>query len=153
MDQQTTEKVWVNNTILMLLVIAISATFLGMTRQFLMPIFLAALLSGLVYPVFELIKRKTGNKQTLAALLTLALLIILVLIPTLFLLGIFISQAVNVSQTIAPWIERFISEPSAITIYLEKAPFYEQLLPESLASQFYIYKQILKVQTLPGFEC
>lgn len=120
---------WVNNVVLIMLVAIISALFLYMTRNYLMPIFLAALFSGLAAPLYKILHRATGNRSSLSALTTVLLLIILIVVPLLGLLGVFVNQAINVSQTIAPWIERFISEPSSIGSYLQKIPFYEELLP------------------------
>lgn len=119
----------VNHVVLIILLVVISALFLGMTRSFLMPIFLAALMVGLCNPVFHFINTKLGNRPSLAAAGTILLIFILVLIPLSGLLAVFINQAISVSHSIAPWIQSFIAEPSKINVYLEKLPFYEELLP------------------------
>ena len=40
-----------------------------------------------------------------------------------------VGQAVSVSQSVTPWIQGFIANPPALDQYLEKLPYYEQLLP------------------------
>lgn len=120
---------WINSAVLILLVATISALFLTMTRNYLMPIFLAALFSALVTPLYNNINRATGGRSSLSALVTVLLLIVLIVVPLAGLLGVFVNQAVNVSQAVAPWIEKFISEPSSMSHYLQKMPFYEELLP------------------------
>ena len=119
----------VNSAVLILLVVTISALFLTMTRNYLMPIFLAALFSALVTPLYNAINQKTGNRSSLSAMTTILLLVALIVVPLTGLLGVFVNQAINVSQAVAPWIEKFVSEPSNIGHYLQKVPFYEDILP------------------------
>ncbi|NLX18520.1 MAG: AI-2E family transporter, partial [Desulfobulbus sp.] len=119
----------VNKTILLLLVLLISALFLGMIRQFLMPMFMAALFAAILSPAHRWLSTKLGGRTNLASILLIAGIILLVLIPLSFFIGVVVAQAVSVSQSITPWVQAFISEQTTITAYMQKLPYYQELLP------------------------
>ena len=58
----------------------VTVIFLYMLRNFLMPIFLAAIFSGLSYPYYQWLLKKTG-KRTPAALLTILSLVMVLVLP------------------------------------------------------------------------
>lgn len=119
----------VNKTVLILLLLAISALFLSMIQQFLMAIFLAGIFAALARPVYLFFLNRFGGRCHLASLTTLLLLIFCVLIPLLFLLGIIVGQAIDVGQLVTPWVKQTMSEHGGITEYLKSLPFYEKILP------------------------
>lgn len=119
----------VHKTILLLLVLLISALFLGMIRQFLMPMFMAALFAAILSPAHRWLTKKLGNRTNLASILIIAGIILLVLIPLSLFIGVVVAQAVSVSQSITPWVQSFINEPTTLTTYMQKLPYYEQILP------------------------
>lgn len=119
----------VNNLVLMMLVFLISALFLSMIRQFLMAILLAGIFSAMIQPVFRKITQLLGGRSRVSSLLTLVLFSIVVLLPLSGLLGIITAQAVKVGQSATPWVQRQIAEPAAFTDYLQKIPFYKEMLP------------------------
>ncbi len=61
---------------------------------------------------------------------------------------VIVAQAISVGQSVAPWIQGFIDEPSAITLFLEKTPYYEEILPYR---DFIIQKAGQMVGTVSGF--
>lgn len=119
----------VNKSVLILLLLVISALFLSMIHQFLMAIFLAGLFSALARPIYLYFEKLFGGRRHLASLTTLALLFFIVLIPLLFLLGIVVGQAIDVGQWVTPWIKQTMSEHGAMTEYLKSLPFYDKILP------------------------
>ncbi len=119
----------VNKIVLLLLVAVISALFLTMIHQFLMAIFMAGLFSAMVSPVHRWLSRKLQGRDNLASVLTICGIVFLVLLPLSVLIGIVAGQAVHVGQSVTPWVETFVREPGALTGYLEKIPFYEQIIP------------------------
>jgi predicted PurR-regulated permease PerM len=119
----------VNKSVLLLMVIAISALFLSMIQQFLMAIFLAGLFSALARPVYRRLKIRFKGHRHLASVTTLLLMIIVVLIPLMLLVGIIVGQAIDVGQSITPWIRQTIEQPDRLTAYLQHLPFYEHLEP------------------------
>ncbi len=123
------KNVLVNKVVLMVLVVIISALFLTMISQFLMAIFMAGLFSAMVSPLHLWLTRHLNGRENLASILTIIGIVFLVLIPLGALLGVVAGQAVHVGQSVTPWVESFVKEPSVITGYLAKVPFYEQILP------------------------
>jgi predicted PurR-regulated permease PerM len=119
----------VNKTTLLCLVILISALFLTMIRQFLMAIFMAGLFSAMVMPVHRRLTKKMGDRETLASVLTILAIIVLVLTPFTVLITLVVAQAIHVGQSVTPWVQSFINEPTTLTAYLEKLPYYQEILP------------------------
>ncbi|MCA1794327.1 MAG: AI-2E family transporter [Desulfobacteraceae bacterium] len=119
----------VNKTTLLCLVVLISALFLSMIHQFLMAIFMAGLFSAMVMPAHHLLTRKLGGRETLASILTILAIILLFLIPLTIIITLVVTQAIDISQSVTPWVQSFINQPSTLTNYLEKIPYYEEILP------------------------
>ena len=119
----------VNKSVLLLLLLVISALFLSMIEQFLMALFLAGIFSALSRPVYLYLAKMFGGRRHLASIITLILLFFIVLIPTLLLLGIVVAQAIEVGQSVTPWVKETLSDKGAITEYLRSLPFYEYILP------------------------
>lgn len=119
----------VNKIVLLILVGVISALFLTMIKQFLMAIFMAGLFSAMVSPIHKWLTPRLGGRENLASILTITGIVFLVLIPLSILIGVVAGQAVHVGQSVTPWVESFVKEPSTLTVYLEKIPFYEEILP------------------------
>ena len=124
MDQEN-----VNKAVLVLMVIAISALFFSMIHQFLMSIFLAGLFSALARPVYRRLRIMLKGHRHFASATTLLLMIVVVLIPLMLLVGIIVAQAIDVGQTVTPWIKANIEQPDKLTTYLQSVPFYEYLEP------------------------
>lgn len=40
-----------------------------------------------------------------------------------------VTQAISIGQAVTPWVQEFINEPTTVTSYLEKLPFYQDILP------------------------
>ena len=119
----------VGRFVLILLVLTISALFLSMIRDFLMALFLAALSSAMVHPLYKRFKRWFGGRRGPASITTLMLMVILVLIPLVGLLGIVVGQAIKVGESVTPWIQNQVAQPGALSQLLQKMPFYEYIAP------------------------
>ena len=124
MSPKTVQKI-----VLLLSVIIISAIFLAMTSQFLMSIFMAGLFTALTNPLYQRLLVRCRGKQTLASLLTILVVVCVVLIPFSGLIGVVVAQAINVSQSVTPWVQSFLAQPTAFSDYQHRIPYYEQLLP------------------------
>ena len=68
---------------LLLLVTAISVAFVAMIRTFLLTILLAAIFTGLSYPVYQWLLGRFRGRRALTAIATLVLLLTLVIAPLL----------------------------------------------------------------------
>jgi predicted PurR-regulated permease PerM len=117
----------VNKATLLLLLLGISAIFLSMIRHFLMAIFLGGIFSALVHPLYKRFYRWFGKRRIMSSLLTLLLIVCIFLIPLSILLGIITAQAINVGQSIKPWIQKQLAEPSKFAAYLEAVPYIDQI--------------------------
>ena len=118
----------INKVVLLILVAGISLLFLSMIKQFLMPLFMAGLFSAMSSPMHKWLTRKLNNRQHIASALMIFGIITLVLVPLSLLIGVVVAQAVSVSQSITPWIQSFINEPSLLTGYLENIPYYDHIV-------------------------
>jgi predicted PurR-regulated permease PerM len=114
---------------LLLLVAAISAAFVAMIRSFLLTILLAAIFTGLSYPVYRWLLRRVGGRQALAAIATLLVLLVLVMAPVLVVLGAGANEALRVSETIRPRLQRLVDTPGEFDSRLRALPGYERIEP------------------------
>lgn len=119
----------VNILFLLFFVLLISALFLAMISQFLMAILLAGIFSAMAQPLFRRLTRLLGERPRAASAVTLLLFGFVILVPLSGLAGIITAQALKVGQTVTPWVQRQIAEPAGLTAYLQKIPFYEEILP------------------------
>lgn len=111
------------------LLVLISTLFLAMIHQFLMAIFMAGLFSALLSPIHQWLSTKLGNRPALGSIITVLGLILLVLIPLSLLITVVVSQAITVGQSVTPWVQKFIEEPSAVSGLLQSLPFYDTIQP------------------------
>ena len=119
----------VSKTVLLLFVFGISAIFLSMMHQFLLTIFMAALFSALTSPLYNRLLLLLKGRENAASLLTILIIICLVLLPLSLLIGIVVTQAIHVSESVTPWIQRFIEQPTIASDLLLKIPHYDKILP------------------------
>jgi predicted PurR-regulated permease PerM len=114
---------------LILLVVFVTLAFLWMIQIFLMTILLAALFTGVSYPVYRRISRWFGGRDRLAAVVTLLLLFLLVVLPILGVLGAVAREAVRVNESVLPALQKALSEPNAFDEWLRHLPFYDKIEP------------------------
>jgi predicted PurR-regulated permease PerM len=95
----------INNIVLIVLIVLISALFLSMIRHFLMALLLAGIFSAMAQPVYRKIIQLFGGRRRAASLTTLLLFVIIILVPVSGLLSIITSQAIKVGQSITPWVQ------------------------------------------------
>jgi len=114
---------------LLLLVTAISAAFVAMIRVFLLTIVLAAIFTALSYPVYQWLLRRLGGRAPLAAIATLVLLLTLVMAPLLAVLGAAATEALRVTETMGPRLQRLVDQPGEIDRWLQALPGYDRIEP------------------------
>ncbi|HSO21233.1 MAG TPA: AI-2E family transporter [Desulfosarcina sp.] len=120
-----------NNFVVVLLVVFISAVFLSMIRSFLMAIFLAGIFAAVARPVYDRLNHLLRGRRSLASLITLALIVVVVVVPLGVLTGVVTGQAIKVSQSAAPWVKAQLNEPGAFSDFLSTIPYYDQIAPHS----------------------
>ncbi len=117
------------NFFVLLLAIGISFVFFGMIKRMAVALLLAAIFAGMFHPMFRKFVVWFGGRRALAALVTVTVLILLVFIPLSVFLGIVAAQAVEVTQSVGPWIERQIEQPDRLDQLLWSNPRLEWLQP------------------------
>jgi len=112
------------------LTIAYAITFLAMLSGFFQALLLAAIFSGIVYPLYLWLKKKLGDRDTLASLLTMTLTLLVIVVPLIILLGLIAEQAVNVADDVKPWIELQVnSSDKQVNTMPDWIPFADKLKP------------------------
>ncbi len=120
-----------------LLTAVVVAVFLGMIQDFLIALFLAAVLSGILFPTYKLIKdRMMGGRPGVAAAVTLTLLFLGGIVPLMALIFLLAEQARDIGQSAIPWIREQLANDDGMAANLPQwLPFREQiqaLLPDFL---------------------
>jgi predicted PurR-regulated permease PerM len=124
MERETVSKI-----VLLLIVVFISAIFFAMIRSFVMVIVLAGIFSAMMRPMYLRFLEWFRNRRIPASLATIFVIVFLVLAPLGFLAGIVTNQAINVGQSVRPWIQEQISNPSMLDDLMLSLPFAEQIHP------------------------
>jgi predicted PurR-regulated permease PerM len=114
---------------LLALVVGITALFVFVVRDFLMTIFVAAILSGLTHPLYRWLRKRLWGRDVLASVVTLIVIVLLVGGPLVFIVSIVTSEAIRMTEDVTPWVTRLINEPSQIGIYLDRIPGLPWLAP------------------------
>jgi len=114
---------------LLFLVIVVTIAFGVLLQSFLLTIFLAAVFSGLVYPLYTRFARTLGGRPHLASALTLLTVVIVVVLPLLTVFGVVLNQAIRVTSQITPVVERFVNEPTYLDAQLSRVPGIEFIEP------------------------
>mgnify|MGYP001824280462 CR=1 FL=1 len=114
---------------MILLVVGITLLFLAMIRSFLVPLLLAGVFSGLCYSLHRGLTAKLGGRPRFAAIVTLVVVLFVVIVPVSLFLGIVVSQALRVSETVGPWIDAQLRSPDALDLLLARIPQLEWLRP------------------------
>jgi predicted PurR-regulated permease PerM len=92
-------------------------------------ILLAAIFAGLAQPLYKRLARLFRGRKSVASLATLLLIVVAVAGPLLAFLGVLVSQAVQIAQSVGPWIERHMREPDSFTRLQGRFPVLERLEP------------------------
>lgn len=119
-----------NKATILILTLGISVVFIGMIKGFLTAIFMAALFSGLLYPLYNKLKSKFRGKSSIAAMGTILLFIFIILIPVSGFFIIVIDQAIDAGTTVKPILQKMIDDPNTILIDIESIPIVHKLFPE-----------------------
>ncbi len=114
---------------LLFLVVAITAALMVLLQAFLLTILVAAVLSGLVHPVFTWIESRVGGRKALASALTLLITFTIIIGPLLGIISVVVNQAVTITGNIRPIVQRSINEPTYLDQLLHRLPGYEHVAP------------------------
>jgi predicted PurR-regulated permease PerM len=93
------------------LVLGITLLFLWMIQSFIAPLFLAAVFSALMAPLYRRVAKWLGGRETLAAILTEFLAVTVIVAPLSIFLGILVNEARQVTETVVPLVQKELAEP------------------------------------------
>jgi len=127
----------------LLLAIGISIVFFEMIKRMAVALLLAAIFAGMFHPMYRRFVDWLGGRRVPAALITLVGLILVVFIPLSIFLGIVAAQALEVTHSVGPWIERQIEQPDQLDRLLWSNPRLEWLQP-------YQHELMTKISELAG---
>jgi len=119
-----------NRTTVLLMTLIVTAIFVAMVRGFLMAILLAAIFSGLLYPVYTRLAKKFKGKQSLASILTLLMFVFIIIIPLGGVLVLVVEQAINASQSIGPSIRTNLGDHNTLLDRINEIPVIHQFFPD-----------------------
>jgi len=112
------------------LTIACTFGFIAMLSAFLKALFLAAVFSGMAYPLYLWFSWVLRGRDTLASLMTLVILLFVIILPMIFLLWIVADQAIEVTEAVKPWMKEQYSESAQRGHTLpDWVPFADKLEP------------------------
>jgi predicted PurR-regulated permease PerM len=114
---------------LLLLTVGVSLLFYRMIRPFFMAVLLAGIFSGMAYPLYRRLARWSKGRKAPASAATILIVLLLIVGPLSGLLGIVASQAINVTQSVTPWVEQQMSQTDRQDELLSKLPLYEKWEP------------------------
>lgn len=114
---------------LLALVVAITATFVFVIKDFLMTIFVAAIFSALAHPLYWRLRTIFGGREALASALTLLIIVLLVGAPLVFVASIVTAEALRMTDNVTPFVRQLIDEPTKINAYLDRIPGIARLAP------------------------
>jgi predicted PurR-regulated permease PerM len=114
---------------LLVLVVAITAMFVFVIKDFLMTIFVAGILSGLAHPLYSQLLRAFGGRAGAASAVTLLIIVLLVGGPLAFVVSLVTNEAVRLSDDVAPFIKRLIDQPATLSMYFDRLTGIQWLEP------------------------
>jgi len=114
---------------LVVLALLITVVFYRMVASFVITIFLAAVFSGMLYGMYRRLARRLGGRKATASAITVTLFTLVLIVPFSVFLGVVVSQAVEVSTSVGPWVQREISHPDRLTALLHRLPFWDTIQP------------------------
>lgn len=110
-----------------LMLIVITLVFLEMIRGFLMTIVLTAIFSGIMYPIYNRLKRLLKGKETLSSLITILLFVLIILIPLAGFMTIVVDQAISAGSELMPMVRDRLAHPDSVFDELQAIPVFNQL--------------------------
>jgi predicted PurR-regulated permease PerM len=112
------------------LAIGISILFFFLVQDFLITLLLAAIFSSMMQPAYQWLLEKFKGRKGLASLTTVFIVLLGIILPLSAFLGVVVSQAIQVSESVGPWVEQRLDSPGdPIDQLLERIPFADRVQP------------------------
>ena len=114
---------------LLALAIATSILFFWVIKDFVLALFLAAILAGLLHPAYRRVLKWIGGRRSLASAVTVVLSVVLIVVPLLLFLGVVVREAANVSASAKEWLTAQQASAQSMQQQLAANPHLKRLLP------------------------
>jgi predicted PurR-regulated permease PerM len=101
----------------LLLVVGIAGLFLAVAWPFLQTLLIAAMLAGLLHPLYRWLVRLLRGRETIASIATLLILLLIIVGPLSALLGVVVSQALTVSERAIPWLQNSFGAATSFDVH------------------------------------
>ncbi len=119
---------------LLLLALLITIGFYRVIEPFIISVLMAAIFAGMTHPFYLWLVKKTKGREVTSAVLTILAIVILLIGPAIFFVGLLANEALNVSESVGPWIQAQAENPGAIEVRLDdwarNLPMVGDLIPE-----------------------
>jgi predicted PurR-regulated permease PerM len=129
MSENQTRWEQLRRVFIVVLFAAVTAVFLYMVRSFVLAFFMGGIFAGLAHPLLQRLEKLFGGRTSLAATVVVALVVLLVVTPFVFFTGLVASQAMSISESVGPWLDAQLAEPTSWDQLLERIPLWTQLEP------------------------
>lgn len=114
----------------LVMTLAYTSLFFAMIWGFVEALLLAAIFSGILYPLYLRLNKVFKGRNTPASLLTMLIALLVIVIPLMFLLGLIADQAVDVTTRVEPWVQKQLTESASAENTLPSwVPYAEKLEP------------------------
>jgi len=110
---------------LVVLVLVISAVFLVTIQSFLMATLLAALAAGMCAPVYRRLVGLLGGRESAASAITILMVLLLIVGPLSLFFSVVTTQALEVSQSVSPWVNQNLTLPNEQNELMNSLPLPE----------------------------
>ena len=118
---------------LLLLALLITIGFYRVIEPFIISVLMAAIFAGMTHPFYLWLVKKTKGREVTSAVLTVLAIVILLIGPAIFFVGLLANQALNVSESVGPWIQAQAGNPGAIELrfgsWARNLPMVGDLIP------------------------
>ena len=114
----------------LVMTIGYAIVFIAIISGFIEALLMAAVFTGIVYPIYCWLQRMLGGRTTIASLMTLVISLVAIVVPLMFLLVLVAEQAIEVAEAVKPLIAKSLDSPASNSRELpDWIPFADQLEP------------------------
>lgn len=119
---------------LLLLALAITIAFYRVVEPFILSVLMAAIFAGMTHPFYRWLVKKTKGREMTSAILTVLAILLLIIGPAIFFVGMLANEALNVSESVGPWLHTQAENPGELELrfgtWARDLPLVGELIPE-----------------------
>jgi len=118
---------------LLALALLITVGFYRVVEPFIISVLMAAIFAGMTSPLFRWLVKMTRGSEGISAVLTILATVCLIIVPAIFFVGMLANQALNVSESVGPWVQEQVDNPGSIGLrfgnWVRSFPVVGELIP------------------------